>query len=69
MPRGRHADRPVSSPGRWVTGRRAVAEAVRAGQADEVLVGTWVRSTPGLRDLLRATREAGTAVREVPRSL
>ena len=53
---------------RWVTGRRAVAEAVRAGLAQEVVVGQWVRSTPGLRDVLRAVDEAGVGLREVPRS-
>jgi 23S rRNA (guanosine2251-2'-O)-methyltransferase len=58
----------VSRSHRWVTGRRAVAEAVRAGLADEVVVGTWVRTTPGLRDVLRAARDADVPVREAPRS-
>ena len=49
---------------RWVTGRRAVAEAIRAGLADEVLVGAWVRSTPGLRDVLRIAGEGDVRVRE-----
>ena len=48
----------------WVTGRRAVAEAIRAGLADEVLVGAWVRSTPGLRDVLRIAGEGDVRVRE-----
>src|SRR5437879_4383524 len=68
MPCGRHADRPVSSSGRWVTGRRAGADAVRGGQAGEAVVGTWVRRTPGPRDLFGAIREAGTAVLAVARS-
>jgi len=53
---------------RWVTGRRAVAEAVRAGLAEEVVVGTWVRTTPGLRDVLRSAEKAGVRIREAPRS-
>ena len=51
-----------------VAGRRAVLEAVRAGTARDVLVGRGARSTPGLRDLLDACREAGVPVREVDRA-
>ena len=51
-----------------VAGRRAVLEAVRAGTAQEVLVARGARSTPGLRDVLDACREAGLHVREVDRS-
>src|SRR5207302_4513956 len=51
----------------WVTGRRPVAEAIRAGMAIEVLIGSWVRSTPALRDVLVSAEEAGVVVREVPR--
>jgi len=51
-----------------VGGRRAVLEAVRAGTAQEVLVARGARSTPGLRDVLDACREAGLSVREVDRS-
>ena len=51
-----------------MTGRRGVAEVVRAGLAMEVLVGTWVRTTPALRDVAGAAAEGGVAVREVPRS-
>jgi 23S rRNA (guanosine2251-2'-O)-methyltransferase len=58
----------VTSTHRWVIGRRAVAEAVRAGLADEVVVGAWVRSTPGLRDVLRAAHDANVPVRDAPRS-
>ncbi len=49
-------------------GRRAVLEAVRAGTAQDVLVGRGARSTPGLRDVLDACREAGVPVREVDRA-
>src|SRR5439155_22524922 len=77
--RDRGLDRPVTRPRRpakrserredwWVTGRRAVAEAIRAGLAMEVLVGTWVRATPALRDVAGSAAEGGVAVREVPRS-
>jgi 23S rRNA (guanosine2251-2'-O)-methyltransferase len=58
----------VSRTHRWVTGRRAVAEAVRAGVADEVVVGTWVRATPGLREVLRVAGDRDVPVREAPRS-
>jgi len=51
-----------------VAGRRAVLEAVRAGTAQDVLVGRGARSTPGLRDVLDACREAGVPVREVGRA-
>jgi 23S rRNA (guanosine2251-2'-O)-methyltransferase len=51
-----------------VAGRRAVLEAVRAGTAQDVLVGRGARSTPGLRDVLDACREAGLPVREVDRA-
>lgn len=51
-----------------VGGRRAVLEAVRAGTAQEVLVARGARSTPSLRDVLDACREAGLSVREVDRS-
>ena len=51
-----------------VAGRRAVLEAVRAGTAQDVLVGRRARSTPGLRDVLDACREAGLRVREVDRA-
>ncbi|MFN2544428.1 MAG: 23S rRNA (guanosine(2251)-2'-O)-methyltransferase RlmB [Actinomycetota bacterium] len=52
----------------WITGRRAVAEAIRGGLAREVLVGGWVRSTPALRGVLDAAEQAGLEPREVPRS-
>ena len=48
-------------------GRRTALEAVRAGLAIEVLIARGARGTPGLRDLLDATREAGTSVRETDR--
>jgi len=51
-----------------VTGRRAVAEAVKAGRALEVLVDDGARSTQGLREVLDAARAAGVKVRTVPRA-
>jgi 23S rRNA (guanosine2251-2'-O)-methyltransferase len=51
-----------------VAGRRAVLEAVRSGIAREVLVARGARSTPGLRDVLEACRDAGLGVREVSAS-
>ncbi|MBI4261792.1 MAG: RNA methyltransferase [Actinobacteria bacterium] len=47
-------------------GRRAVAEALRAGRARSVLVAEGARSTEGLRDVLAAARTAGVPVRRVP---
>jgi 23S rRNA (guanosine2251-2'-O)-methyltransferase len=49
-------------------GRRAALEAVRAGLAAEILVAGGARGTQGLRELLDAAAEAGTAVREADRS-
>jgi 23S rRNA (guanosine2251-2'-O)-methyltransferase len=48
-------------------GRRTALEAVRAGLATEVLIARGARGTSGLADLLRATGEAGTPVREIDR--
>jgi 23S rRNA (guanosine2251-2'-O)-methyltransferase len=50
-----------------VAGRRAVAEAIRAGRATEVHVATAARSTQGLRSLLEAAHEAGVPTRRVER--
>ena len=50
-----------------VAGRRPVLEAVRAGLARRVLVARGSRTTPGLRELLEACREASVDVREVDR--
>jgi 23S rRNA (guanosine2251-2'-O)-methyltransferase len=50
-----------------VGGRRPALEAVRAGLANEVLVARGSRATPGLRELVEATRAAGIVLREVPR--
>jgi 23S rRNA (guanosine2251-2'-O)-methyltransferase len=54
-------------PAGVVVGKRPVLEAVRAGAAREVLVIHGSRSTPGLRELLRAAGDAGVPVTEVPR--
>jgi 23S rRNA (guanosine2251-2'-O)-methyltransferase len=50
-----------------VAGRRAVAEAIRAGRATEVRVAAGARSTQGLRSLLDAADEAGIPTRRVER--
>ena len=52
---------------RAVGGRRAALESLRAGLAREILVAEGSRITPGLRELLAASREASVPVREVPR--
>jgi 23S rRNA (guanosine2251-2'-O)-methyltransferase len=51
-----------------VGGRRAAAEAVRAGQARELLVARGARGSQGLRAVLEAARAAGVPVREVDRT-
>ena len=51
-----------------VGGRRAAAEAVRAGQAQELLVARGARGSQGLRAVLEAARAAGVPVREVDRT-
>jgi 23S rRNA (guanosine2251-2'-O)-methyltransferase len=50
-----------------VSGRRAVAEALRAGLATEVLVAGSARRTQGLQAVLDAAAERGLPVRTVPR--
>jgi 23S rRNA (guanosine2251-2'-O)-methyltransferase len=50
-----------------VGGRRAVAEAIHAGSAVEVLVAKGAKTSQGLHDVLEAAAEAGVAVREAPR--
>jgi 23S rRNA (guanosine2251-2'-O)-methyltransferase len=48
-------------------GRRSALEAIRAGLATDVMIAAGARSTPGLRDVLRAAREHDVRVREVER--
>jgi 23S rRNA (guanosine2251-2'-O)-methyltransferase len=48
-------------------GRRAVAEAVRAGMALEVLVAEGARAAGGLREALEAAERSGVPVRQVGR--
>ncbi len=50
-----------------VTGRRAVVEALRAGQVREVLVATGARDTQGLRAVRDAARAARVPVRATDR--
>jgi 23S rRNA (guanosine2251-2'-O)-methyltransferase len=65
---GRHRRGSGSPSVLAVTGRRAVAEAVRAGLVREVLAAEVARSTPALRDVLDAAEAAGVLVRTVDRS-
>ena len=50
-----------------VTGRRAVVEALRAGQVREVLVAAGARDTQGLRAVREAARAAKVPVRATDR--
>lgn len=52
-----------------VAGKRAVAEAIRAGIAIELLVAEGTSRTPGLREALRAAAEAGVPVRSATRAV
>ena len=51
-----------------VSGRRAVAEAVRSGRVSEVLIVSSPKVTQGLRSVLDAADAEGIPVRVVPRS-
>lgn len=51
-----------------VAGRRAVAEAVRSGRAEVVLVERHARATQGLNEVLRSARDRGVEVRTVDRT-
>jgi 23S rRNA (guanosine2251-2'-O)-methyltransferase len=46
-----------------VSGKRAVLEAVRAGEASEVLVADGAKESPGMREVLDAARGAHVRVR------
>ncbi|MGH2591154.1 MAG: RNA methyltransferase substrate-binding domain-containing protein, partial [Actinomycetota bacterium] len=67
------AGRSASSVGRGsagesvVAGRRAALEAVRSGNAFEVLVARQARAISGLRDVTDAAAQAGVRVRDVER--
>lgn len=52
---------------RLIAGRRAVVEALRAGQVSEVLVAVGSRDTQGLRELRAAARAARVPVRATDR--
>jgi 23S rRNA (guanosine2251-2'-O)-methyltransferase len=58
---------PARRPGPVASGRRSVAEAIRAGNAVEVLVASGAKQTPGMHDVLDAAGAARVTVREVPR--
>jgi len=51
-----------------VAGKRAVLEAVRAGEAGEVLIAKGSRQSPAMRDVLDACRAAHVRTREVDRT-
>jgi 23S rRNA (guanosine2251-2'-O)-methyltransferase len=57
----------MSTEPAFVSGRRAVAEALRAGAAVEVLIARGARRTQGLTSVLAAAASAGVRVREVAR--
>ena len=52
-----------------VAGRRAVSEAIRAGDAAEVLVFASAKKTPGMRAVLDAAEDAGLKVQHASRDL
>lgn len=51
-----------------VAGKRAVLEAIRAGEASEILIAKGSRQSPGMRDVLDAARSGHVRTREVDRS-
>ena len=51
-----------------VAGKRAVLEAIRAGEASEVLIARGSRQSPGMRDVLDAARSGHVRTREVDRT-
>jgi 23S rRNA (guanosine2251-2'-O)-methyltransferase len=51
-----------------VSGKRAVLEALRAGEALEVLIAKGAKESPGMREVLDAARSAEVRVRTVERS-
>ena len=52
---------------RVVAGKRAVLEAVRAGSAQEVLVASGARRSPGMRDVIDAAKSEHVRMTEVDR--
>ena len=63
----RHRRSPRPPDPSVVAGRRAVAEAIRAGHASEVLVVSSPKATQGMRRVLEAAEAAGVPVRVVDR--
>ena len=59
---------PRAPGGEVVSGRRAVAEALRAGRVSEVLVVSSPKVTQGLRAMLDAANDEDVPVRVVPRA-
>ncbi|MFN8232994.1 MAG: hypothetical protein U0V56_05850 [Actinomycetota bacterium] len=57
---------PMTADARVIAGRRAVAEASRAGGVERVVVARGVRHTPGMQAVLRAARAAGVWVEGTP---
>jgi 23S rRNA (guanosine2251-2'-O)-methyltransferase len=66
--RGGRAQRARAGAPLFVSGRRAVAEAVRSGRAVEVWVVSSPKVTQGLRAVFDAASDAGVPVRTVPRA-
>ena len=60
--------RPHAADAGIVSGRRAVAESLRADRVSEVLVVSSPKVTQGLRAALDAARATGVPVRTVPRA-
>ena len=51
-----------------VAGKRAVLEALRAGDVEEILIANGSRERPAMREVLDAARSGGVPAREVERS-
>ena len=51
-----------------VSGKRSVLEALRAGEAAEILIAKGAKESPGMRDVLDAARGAEVPVRTAERS-
>lgn len=67
MSRDRH-DRVSEAAADVVAGKRAVLEAVRSGEASDVLVAKGARESPAMRDVLDAARGAHIRIRTVDRA-
>lgn len=66
--RSHSARGPSAAAAEVVSGRRAVAEALRAGRVSEVLIVSSPKVTQGLRSVLDSAEAEGVPVRTVPRA-